>query len=459
MKHKCEWCLDKDITAPFRKVIRKGTKCSFDDSENFYKDKKGKIYCIFHAPSDAINIKTKLTKLKELDLFQKEIDSYYKKYDSSQDGLAKRIKELFNNGVHWKEVENIIKKEKLAPRYDFTGVVFPFSVYLLNQDCMLKKEEIKGFLNKSLLIPTKKEAGILGVMNFIGCDFKETVGLVDFQNEKLVEGEKVDHSLSFLIFNKSVFHKKVSFSSYSIEELFCEECVFKGNLRCFNTDIKKASFKNSVFENQLAFANFSCEKSKTTRNDKLLDERHNWDFRKTQFFGEVSFENRVFSSRTDFTQATFHDKFYFYNTKLYPETYFYKTKFIKRSDFGTDICFNYLIKALKDIEQSQQISTIKEYAQESYMAILSKLEAPQLEEEEWVEEIFKREKELYQSNPETMDTRKARLKEIGRLYPRLKHRKNKCGVEDMSYSDEGFVTKYTALFSKSPFSIKDITKK
>jgi uncharacterized protein YjbI with pentapeptide repeats len=228
----------------------------------------------------------------------------------SPDGNISSPKDMTSDSIHqviYALIDNLLAKDKKEVNLSYT--VFPESFLLAN---LIRKVpsgikvnlENSHFWGKIFL-----EDSQLRDFNFNGVSFHDDCSFI--------------HSVFFdCSFQNIVFCKRASFLSSTLANIRSNKGVLFNGSRFHdetlftNTAFKaKTNFKQVIFFSSVDFSFMEGLQNLESKNMPAID------FYQTEF-SEVTFDNRTFSSKTDFSACIFHKPPQFHRCKIYQYTIF-----------------------------------------------------------------------------------------------------------------------------------------
>lgn len=401
-KCKCEWAssfkISSDIRASKKSQIKKGfpefitieenpkiynLSCNYE-SKDFYK-KDDKIYCILHAPFDAVNIKTGKKKINEHELFNKAVSEYLEKNISKNKLILSTI-----NFINFFTINSVKEESSDKNSFQFHGI--DLDVNLINTDVYAYNAV---FFNPLFL------RGNFDDVNFNNSEFLDAVmaegssfNICDFGNTSFDEAAIFTNS----VFNKGLFNNTV-FGFSSFKRLFADFSIdndIDNPVNCFVND--ELDFSNAVFNVNVNFSN-----------------------RKALF----KFNNTVFKGKFDFDNAVINKHSYFYNTE-----------FSDLYSVGMDNCYRALKQIMLKQGNDELAKKLEEKELESNKNIsdyIYNLQHPEkLTEKERYKRVYELEIEAFNENPNSLG--KDRIRKIYDDNPELRKNFKSKSNEDMKPS-------------------------
>lgn len=300
-------------------------KCPYCNNTNniYIKDKKP--YCIFHAPGDAINKKTRKPKKEEIGLFVKELKNYIK--------------------------NNIDTYFPYKLQLSFETIIFPcfFNIKTSNEG----KNTIDAIINN-----TEAEIDIilpLGFnIDFYYCVFEELVQILPAAYNNNITFHKCEFNLGIIAENCK-FQKGIDLS----HSKFKSYVSFSNSIFEYYGDFSNTTFKN---DDKSMDIDFSLQKR--TKNEQLYE---SFIFKDSYIYGAITFRNRRIEA--DFSNIKFFKSFDFSFVQFYPLSRFYNMDFLDFETVGMDNCYRVLKNCMNAINHPQMVSILLEYEKTSLMTI------------------------------------------------------------------------------------------
>ncbi|MCH5322980.1 MAG: pentapeptide repeat-containing protein [Helicobacter sp.] len=183
--------------------------------------------------------------------------------------------------------------------------------------------EISGNTDKKLEIPKQLTTEL--PQNF-HLEFRHCI----FTQEIIIFDCNISKNITFvdcvfrkvLNFSLSTFNNDIEFFNVKLENnIDCEKCQFKANLKFFGVDNIKVNFKNTIFKERVYFG-------------KEIDDKNT---EKSNSFGSCGFEIAIFLNCQFFSEAYFKNnefkQAFFQNSKFKDNIYFNNSHFCEYADF------------------------------------------------------------------------------------------------------------------------------